>query len=156
MSNDKYTPVDCTAAYKAGETCREATPYASSKLELIKGLAVDTCGAFSDSFFKASGFGSMKIVPGLSTGAIIGIIIGAIAFMVLSSIGCCRWRKTGPYAPNATWATYGASWAVFLKISSPATSGTTTASKDAPSAGETVQNPGAVVIRAVESSSEKA
>jgi hypothetical protein len=154
MPNGKYTPVDCTPAYKAGETCREENPYASSKLEIISGLAVNTCGAFSDTFYKASGFGSMKIVPGLSTGAIIGIIIGAIALMVLSSIGCCHWRKTGPYAPNATWATYGASWAIFLKISSPATS--STASKDAPAAGETTHNPGAIVIRAVEPQNEKA
>ena len=109
---------DCHTAQTAGETCSDAVPVTSSctgpgcsyggasKLILVNGLATDTCAALSDSTCQYTGICSVMIKTGLGAGAVVGIIIAVVAIGAMAAAGYCFHRKSGPFAPGATWLGY--------------------------------------------------
>lgn len=113
----KLPSYDCNTAMTAGETCNDVKPDCKSGTCSYGGatpfqqvLPVDTCAALSKTTCDATGICSIKVIGGLQAGAIVGIVIGVLALVVIGSVGYCYHKKVGPYAPEASWMT-------FLKLS---------------------------------------
>jgi len=106
---------DCNTAYTAGETCNSAAPSCSSgtcsygaatALSIIDKLPTDTCAMTSDTMCQTYKICSAKITTGLGPGPIVGIVIGALALISLVALGVCFRRKSGPFAPGASFVSY--------------------------------------------------
>jgi len=106
---------DCNTAYTAGETCNSAVPSCSSgtcsygaatALPVIDKLPTDTCAMTSDTMCQTYKICSAKITTGLGPGPIVGIVIGALALISLVALGVCFRRKSGPFAPGASFVSY--------------------------------------------------
>lgn len=94
--SDLIPTFKCAADRSAGERCDAA---AGSPISLGS-FPAGTCAQMSDTFKRVTNVGSVKLVVGLSGGAIAGIAVGAIAGVALAVVGGLYYKKAGPFKPK--------------------------------------------------------